>query len=222
MAFFTSSSVIILNEKEEFSAPCRDSLIFFILSKSLKVSTIFERVFSCPIFFFVKPREWVTSVKWLLKVFAIAFLSCKIFSSSTKIIAFAILHLFENFGLIVYQNFLLSVTILTSMLVKYCFLLSRKILTQILRCFLHFSKLMVVQSKFYLLFNLDLVIMAFLKVLFMKGLLLYQIYFWFKGAHFSRVKLKVVSKLLRESSVSDKFNIRVSSKNLLSKFLWLQ
>ena len=50
---------------------------------------------------------------------------------------------------------------------------------------------MVVLSMLYLLFKLDLVIMAFL---FMKGLLLYLRYFCFKGANFSRVKLKVVSK----------------------------
>ena len=76
---------------------------------------------------------------------------------------------------------------------------------------------MVVWSNLYLLFNLDLVIMAFLKVLLKKGLLLYLGYFCFKGANFSRVKLKVVSKLLRESSVSDKFFTRVSSKSLISK-----
>ena len=70
-------------------------------------------------------------------------------------------------------------------------------------------------SKLHLLFNLELVIMAFLKVLFMKGLLLYLRYFCFKGANFSRVKLKAVSKLLTESSVSDKFFIRVSSKSVL-------
>ena len=77
---------------------------------------------------------------------------------------------------------------------------------------------MVVLSKLYLLFNLDLVIMAFLKILFMKGLLLYLRYFCFKGANFSRVKLKVVSKFSKESSVSDKFFIRVTSKSLLSQF----
>ena len=86
---------------------------------------------------------------------------------------FAVLHLFENFALMVLQNLLLSVTFLTSMLFKYCFLLLRKRLTQILRYFLYFSRLIVVLSKLYLLFNLDLVIIAFLKVLFMKGLLLY-------------------------------------------------
>ena len=64
---------------------------------------------------------------------------------------------------------------------------------------------MVVLFKLYLLCNLVLVIMAFLKIIFMKRLLLYLKYFCFKGANFSRVKLKVVSKLLRESSVSDKF-----------------
>ena len=132
-----------------------------------------------------------------------AFSSCKIFSSSTKMIVFVVLHLFENFGLIVFQNLLLSVTFLTSMLLKFCFLLLCKRLTQTLRRFLYFPKLMVVLSKLYLLFHLDLVIMAFLKVLFMKGLLLYLRYFCFKGANFSRVTLKVVSKLLRESSVSD-------------------
>ena len=47
--------------------------------------------------------------------------------------------------------------------------------------------------------------MAFPKVSFMNGLLLYLRYICFKGANFSRVKLKVVSKLLRESSVSDNF-----------------
>ena len=135
MAFFTSCSLITLNENEEFSAPCWGSLIFFILSKFLKAFTIFERLFSSPIFFFFKPREWVPSVKYLLKVLAIAFLSCKIFSSSTKIILFAVLHLFENFGKIVFQNFSLSVTSLMSMLLNYCFLLLRKRLTQILRCF---------------------------------------------------------------------------------------
>ena len=105
------------------------------------------------------------------------------------------------------------------MLLKYCFLLLQKGLTQILRCFLCFSKLIVVLSMFYLLFNLDLVIMAFLKVLSMKGLSLYLRYFQFKGASFSRVKLKGVLKLLRESSDSDKSFIRVSAKSLLSKFL---
>ena len=63
----------------------------------------------------------------------------------------------------------------------------------------------------YLLFNLDLVIMVFLL---MKGLLLYLRYFYFKGANFPRVKLRVVSKLLRESSVSDKFFYQ----SLLKKF----
>ena len=71
---------------------------------------------------------------------------------------------------------------------------------------------MVVLSKSYLLFNLDLVIMAFLKVLLMKGLLLYLRYFCSKGSNFSRVKLKVVSQLLRESSVSNKFFISVPKK----------
>ena len=61
-------------------------------------------------------------------------------------------------------------------------------MTQILRCFLYFSKLMVVLSNLHLLFDLDLVIMALLKVLFMKGLLLYLTYFCFKGANFSRAK----------------------------------
>ena len=122
---------------------------------------------------------------------------------------FAVLHLFENFGLIVFQNFFLSVTFLTSMLLKFYFLLLRKRLIQILRCFLYFSMLMVVLSKFYLLFN----IMAFVKVLFMKGLLSHLRYFCFEGANFSRVKLRVVLKLLRESSVSDQFFI-----SLLKKF----
>ena len=54
-------------------------------------------------------------------------------------------------------------------------------------------------SRFYLLFNFDLVIMAFLNVLFMKGLLLYLIYFCFSGASFSRAELKVVLKHLRKS-----------------------
>ena len=67
-------------------------------------------------------------------------------------------------------------------------------------------------------FDIDLVIMAFLKVLFIKGLLLYLRHFYFKGTNFSRVKLKVVSKLLRESSVSEKFFIRVSSESIQSKF----
>ena len=73
---------------------------------------------------------------------------------------------------------------------------------------------MVVLSKLYLLFNLGLFIIAFLKVLFMKGPLLYLIYFCFKGAHFSRVKLKLDSKLLRESFVSDNFFYQ----RLLKKF----
>ena len=123
-------------------------------------------------------------------MFAIDFLSCNSFSSSTKIIAFAVLHLLENSGPIIFQNFLLCVTFLTSMLLKYCFLVLRKRLTQILRFFLYFSKLIAVLSKFYLLFNVDhLIITDFVKVLFVKELLLYLKYFSFKGANFSRVKV---------------------------------
>ena len=55
--------------------------------------------------------------------------------------------------------------------------------------------------------------MAFTKVQFMKGLVLYLRYFCFKGANFLRVKLKVVSKLLRETSVRQIFN-----QSLLKKF----
>ena len=58
--------------------------------------------------------------------------------------------------------------------------------------------------------------MVFLKVVFMKGLLLYLGYFYFKCANFSRVKLKVILKLSRESSVSEKFFIRAPPKSLLS------
>ena len=78
---------------------------------------------------------------------------------------------------------------------------------------------MVVLSKLHLLFNLDLVIMAFLKVLFMKGLLLYLRYFCFKGADFLRVKLKVVSRLSRESSVPDKFFYQSLLKTFTIKIL---
>ena len=55
--------------------------------------------------------------------------------------------------------------------------------------------------------------MAFLKVSFMKGLLLCLRYLYFKAVNFSRVKLNLVSKLSRESSISDKFVI-----SLLKKF----
>ena len=61
--------------------------------------------------------------------------------------------------------------------------------------------------------------LSFFKILLIKRLLLYLRYFCFKGADFSRVKLKVVPKLLRESSVSDEFFVRVSLKSLLSNFL---
>ena len=44
-----------------------------------------------------------------------------------------------------------------------------------------------------------------MKVLFKKKLLLYLRYFCFKCAKFSRVKLKVVSKLLRESPSETNF-----------------
>ena len=128
-----------------------------------------------------------------MKVFTIALLSCKILSFSTQ--------LFENFHLIVSQNFLLSVTFLMSMVLKYTFfyffavvLLHKKLAQKC--CFLQFSKLMVVLSRFYLLFNLDLVIMVFLKVIFIKGLLIYLRYYCFKGS---------ILKLLRESSISDNF-----------------
>ena len=78
---------------------------------------------------------------------------------------------------------------------------------------------MVVLSKLFFLFNLDLIIMAFLKFLFMKGLLLYLRYFCFKGANLSRVKLKVVSNLLREISVSDKFFYQSFLKKFTIKIL---
>ena len=52
---------------------------------------------------------------------------------------------------------------------------------------------MVVLSRLYFLFNLLLATMAFLKALFIKGLLLYLRYYCFKGEKFPEVKLKVVS-----------------------------
>ena len=47
--------------------------------------------------------------------------------------------------------------------------------------------------------------MVFLKVIFTKGLQLYLKYFYFKGVQFLKVNLKVVSKILRESSVNQSF-----------------
>ena len=137
---------------------------------------------------------------------------------------FAVLHLFQNFGVIVLQNFLLSVTFLRSMFLKYCFLLLRKRLTQVLRCSLQFSKLMIILSKLHLLFNLDLVIMAFRKVLFMKGVLLYLRYFCFNPFMYNVEKW---SNIIHESVkfLSAKFLkvvlklFGVCSKGLLSKFL---
>ena len=71
-----------------------------------------------------------------MKVFAIALLSYKILSYLSKIIVFAVSHIFENFGMIFFQNFLLSITFLTSMLLKYCVLLLRKKLIQIFCLFM--------------------------------------------------------------------------------------
>ena len=83
---------------------------------------------------------------------------------------------------------------------------------------------MVVLPKLCLLFNL--VIADFLTVLFMKGLLFYLQNFCFKGANFSSVKLKVISKLLRECSLRQifyqgllkKFTIKINNDKIIFYF----
>ena len=96
------------------------------------------------------------------------------------------------------------------MFLKHCFMQQ---IDANIRLSLIVFKVNGVLSRFYLLFNFDLVIMAFLNVLFMKGLLLYLIYFCFSGASFSRAELKVVLKHLRKSFVLEKIFIRISSKS---------
>lgn len=51
---------------------------------------------------------------------------------------------------------------------------------------------MAVLSKLYLIFQSDLNIMAFLKILFLKELLLCLQYFWFNGANLLSLKVKMV------------------------------
>ena len=97
----------------------------------------------------------------------------------------------EKRGLIVFQNFLVSVTILLFKFPKCSLLFIRKILTQRFLCLLWRLFTSFVLSRKYLFQSFDLFIMAFLKFSVTKLELFARINFCFFGAYLSSIDRKI-------------------------------
>ena len=117
----------------------------------------------------------------------------------------------EKRGLIVFQNFLVSVTILLFKFPKCSLLFLRKILTQRFLCLLWRLFTSFVLSRKYLFQSFDLFIMAFLKFSVTKLELSARINFCFFGACLSRIDRKICVKNCAEGNDSSIFVSDISN-----------
>ena len=125
--------------------------------------------------------------KYSLKIFTNPHSSDTTFSLSINVILLLFNVLSVRHCFTVFQNCLLSVTHLTSRLLKKSFLVFRSSLTQVFRCFSYATCDDIVLSCSNLFNNLDLVMIAFLKSLFTNVAWFYLTCFSFNGACLSSV-----------------------------------
>ena len=135
-------------------------------------------------------------VNQLFMMFAINYSSRTIWLSSTSIILFLFRPLFGKNGLMVFQNgFLLSEIILTLISLKYFSLVWRSNLTQKFLCFFQLSQFPSDLCLLKLFLSLDPSIIAFLRDLVIKTLLLKRRTFTLTGAILFKTSRKTAWKV---------------------------